>query len=356
MRFAAAIGAVLLACAPAAHAADPSLLAPLLDIARADRIGYRLDYLQHARYGITDIEKNLHLSAEDRKGFAIDVSPDGKHWSVSGNGIVIKDGVVTQSRYAELRPKLGALNTIEASQWAHQLIDLALDAPLSTTITTPELAAGAIEYYEQMMRILNTGAALDAFRADETIQTMRRVAKAPSHPVVKDEWNFDLRVDNADGHVTIISAGADSHFEPSTWNEPLREANPREDLVMTDGKLKRGAYLSEYFQYFLKQADVAAAKAASPKPPYRVGGDVKAPVAVSTVDPLPPDRRNLHGIIVIETVIDEHGDVSEARVLKGLDPGFDETALKAIRQWKFKPGTLNGKPVPVFYNLTVQVK
>ncbi|HEX8411559.1 MAG TPA: energy transducer TonB [Thermoanaerobaculia bacterium] len=36
--------------------------------------------------------------------------------------------------------------------------------------------------------------------------------------------------------------------------------------------------------------------------------------------------------------------------------GLDQAALNAVRQWKFKPGTLNGQPVPVYYNLTVNFR
>jgi protein TonB len=55
-------------------------------------------------------------------------------------------------------------------------------------------------------------------------------------------------------------------------------------------------------------------------------------------------------------VIDRQGNVTEARVLKGLPFGLDHAALAAIRQWKFQPGTLNGQPVPVYYNLTVNFR
>jgi protein TonB len=36
--------------------------------------------------------------------------------------------------------------------------------------------------------------------------------------------------------------------------------------------------------------------------------------------------------------------------------GLDQEALRAIKLWKFRPGTLNGQPVPVYYNLTVNFR
>jgi protein TonB len=36
--------------------------------------------------------------------------------------------------------------------------------------------------------------------------------------------------------------------------------------------------------------------------------------------------------------------------------GLEEAAVDAIKQWRFKPATLNGRPVTVYYNLTVNFK
>lgn len=93
--------------------------------------------------------------------------------------------------------------------------------------------------------------------------------------------------------------------------------------------------------------------------PVRVGGNVKAPIAVKRVDPIYTDvarRARVQGIVIIEAVIDRQGNVTEARVLKPLPFGLDAAALDAVRQWKFQPGTLNGEPVPVYYNLTVNFR
>lgn len=62
-------------------------------------------------------------------------------------------------------------------------------------------------------------------------------------------------------------------------------------------------------------------------------------------------RAGVQGTVEMEAVIDIDGNVSEARVFRSLDPELDEEALKAVREWKFVPGVMNGKPVPVLVNI-----
>ena len=91
----------------------------------------------------------------------------------------------------------------------------------------------------------------------------------------------------------------------------------------------------------------------------RVGGDVKAPVIVSKVEPVYPEEARaarVSGIVILEVVIDKTGSVRDAVVLKPLPFGMDKAAIDAVKQWKFKPGTLNGMPVDVIFNLTVNFK
>lgn len=91
-------------------------------------------------------------------------------------------------------------------------------------------------------------------------------------------------------------------------------------------------------------------------PPYRVGGDVTRPEKISGPPPvyaIEARKARVTGVVILQTVIDEQGNVTEARVIKGLPMGLDMAALEAVRTWKFKPATLDGKPVPVHYNLTV---
>ena len=101
----------------------------------------------------------------------------------------------------------------------------------------------------------------------------------------------------------------------------------------------------------LDKADPGSAEA-----PLRVGGDVQAPVAIEKVEAsYTEEARNagINGIVILEVVIGSDGLVKKASVLKPLPFGLNQAAIDAVTQWKFKPGTLNGKPVDVIFNLVV---
>jgi periplasmic protein TonB len=93
--------------------------------------------------------------------------------------------------------------------------------------------------------------------------------------------------------------------------------------------------------------------------PLRVGGDVKAPVAIDRADPLYTEgarKARISGIVILEAIIDKQGNVDNVRVIKGLPLGLSEEAERAVKKWRFRPGTLNGQPVATIFNLTVNFK
>jgi TonB family protein len=94
----------------------------------------------------------------------------------------------------------------------------------------------------------------------------------------------------------------------------------------------------------------------APQGPIHVGGDVKAPVKISTPQPQYTEiarKARIQGVVIVQAIIDKGGNVTNVQVLKGLPMGLDQAAVEAIKKWKFEPATLNGKPVDVYYNLTV---
>src|SRR5262249_7042378 len=98
-------------------------------------------------------------------------------------------------------------------------------------------------------------------------------------------------------------------------------------------------------------------------PPFtnalRVGGEVKAPVIVSRIEPIYSEearRAHISGIVILEALIDKNGNVTDVNVLKPLPFGLDQAAVDAVKQWKFKPGTKNGEAVDGAVNLTGKFK
>lgn len=65
-------------------------------------------------------------------------------------------------------------------------------------------------------------------------------------------------------------------------------------------------------------------------------------------------QARLQGVVLLQATIDERGNVVDIQLLKRLHFGLDEEAVKAVSQWKFTPALLNGRPVKVFFDLTVQ--
>lgn len=90
----------------------------------------------------------------------------------------------------------------------------------------------------------------------------------------------------------------------------------------------------------------------------RVGSHIKAPRQTYSVNPVyPPLAQEAHiwGTVVVEAVIDEHGNVVQARAVSG-HPLLIDTALKAVLQWKYEPTSLNGQPVSVELQVQVHFK
>jgi protein TonB len=93
----------------------------------------------------------------------------------------------------------------------------------------------------------------------------------------------------------------------------------------------------------------------APAPPVRVGGVISAPNKIVHVSPVYPGiarSARVSGVVILETTIAEDGSVRDVRVLRSV-PLLDQAAVDAVRQWRFTPTLLNGRPVAVLMTVTV---
>jgi len=82
----------------------------------------------------------------------------------------------------------------------------------------------------------------------------------------------------------------------------------------------------------------------------------KQPVVLHRVLPQYPalmQKIHMNGIVILDCVIDPTGHIREARVVSSSNPAFEQSARDAVYQWQFEPGTMNGVPVNVEFELKV---
>jgi TonB family protein len=92
--------------------------------------------------------------------------------------------------------------------------------------------------------------------------------------------------------------------------------------------------------------------------PLKVEGNVQPPKALTTTPPVYPEsakRAKIEGVSVVETVIDETGRVTQPKIkATSGDKDLDKAAIDAVSTWTFQPATLDGKPVAVYFSLTIR--
>jgi TonB family protein len=89
-------------------------------------------------------------------------------------------------------------------------------------------------------------------------------------------------------------------------------------------------------------------------------GEVTKPQKIAARAPYYPPaakKERLSGKVILEAIIDTEGRVRNPSILVPAEAGdqvtFAASAVDTVCDWRFKPATLEGRPVKVFYTLTV---
>src|SRR3954468_16914115 len=147
-------------------------------------------------------------------------------------------------------------------------------------------------------------------------------------------------------------------YLPADWQtadlqRPTRSATQRPALVMpreatkeklTQGKPRKNALTVEHPSGTLAPGSPTGSSYAGLS-----SGDEVRP-ALPAVYPEPIRREELpvglHGDVIVEVTIDAQGAVIEAKLLQGVGHGIDERVIAALHDWRFRPATRNGAPIP----------
>ncbi len=245
----------------------------------------------------------------------------------------------------------------------------------------------AVEVFEQLF-VLSPGESVDLLfrlvslyesagqfdKAVETYQTFVEHAELADHlvpaynrlgilllaPSVKRHEEAELAFDNALKLTGGKANAVRKNLAETLWRlgreedalalldglvEPIEDDWPRLEAVgdMAEPVAEKGHRVTA-----VRQEEAAA--------PRRVGGDVKPPKKIRAPQPDFSDiDRNLRGNVIGQAIIDAEGRVTEVKILQGISRAVDQRVVDVISKWRFKPATLNGKPVSVYYGFGVGI-
>jgi protein TonB len=97
-------------------------------------------------------------------------------------------------------------------------------------------------------------------------------------------------------------------------------------------------------------AFILGASAIAQQPVFDPGDGVSLPIVVKEVRAQYTQQAlaaKIQGTVMLKSVVLQDGTVGDVEVEQSLDQELDQQAVNAMKQWEFKPGTKDGKPVAV---------
>jgi len=89
---------------------------------------------------------------------------------------------------------------------------------------------------------------------------------------------------------------------------------------------------------------------------YDLGPGVTPPRVIKQVNPRYPNNRGVKavGSVIIALVVSSKGLPKDPHVVKGLDKDLDESAVEAVKEFRFAPAQKDGKAVAVRVSVQIQ--
>jgi TonB family protein len=187
--------------------------------------------------------------------------------------------------------------------------------------------AGPQRYARSLLRLATQ------FSASPNVPTPHAIGIFDAHPFK----NFERRVMNLTHNSTQLRGTA-------------RVATIALSLVLIGGACTSALAFRMQVATPSTQSAVHNGAAAGPAKPMHIGGNIKKPIVIYQVEPEYSQRARaakFSGDVEVYLWVDKNGYPSHVRVVRGVGLGLDERAVEAVRQYKFKPATLDGKPVTV---------
>jgi TonB family protein len=97
------------------------------------------------------------------------------------------------------------------------------------------------------------------------------------------------------------------------------------------------------------------ARPQDPEKVYDLGPGITPPKVVRQVAPEHPSEGfRIAGSVLVGLVVGSHGDPKDVRILRSLEKSVDQSAVEAVKQWRFEPAKKGGDPVAV--RLSIEIR
>jgi TonB family protein len=111
---------------------------------------------------------------------------------------------------------------------------------------------------------------------------------------------------------------------------------------------------------FAQEAPEKTARSAEPQDGiYEIGNGVTPPKSTYAPNAEYTDKarkKKINGNVIVKMVVMADGKVGDVKVIKSLEPGLDQQAVAAVKNWTFDPATKDGKPVAVYLKAEVSFR
>jgi protein TonB len=90
--------------------------------------------------------------------------------------------------------------------------------------------------------------------------------------------------------------------------------------------------------------------------PRVITGEIEPPELIEKIRPEYPEiprRARMQGRVILQAVIGTRGDVEDVTILRSPSELFNESAVAAVRRWRYRPARQSGRPVAVYFTVVV---
>lgn len=88
-------------------------------------------------------------------------------------------------------------------------------------------------------------------------------------------------------------------------------------------------------------------------------GDIKPPKLIKKVDPIYPEEARKEGIsgeVLLSVRSNEQGNIVRVKIVKSPHELLSKASVEAVKQWKYEPMLIKGKPMPIIFTVTMNFK